>query len=288
MAIQNVLAVIQEKTSRGYSSIRDFLSPSQPTAAGKQRKFTVPSERILVSHGETVQDRSEQEDATPSKPASRVRDYDSVSGRDTKLYNKVLNWHRPEDVWPFRYMWALYGTATTVSALVLSRRVHHFLELRSKGWVFIALCGVLMPVSINQLFHYQFVIMPLFNSSPQRACPVCLELRSMAIQLTSSIFLPLAASTTFGMFLAPVLSTRPIPEITWEKRGNYFKYVGQAIRAARGPIAFLLASNVVFIALLSHLQFSSLGRVGREMRQRREDERLEMQVRELGSGEFAR
>ncbi|KAJ0175410.1 hypothetical protein K1T71_008569 [Dendrolimus kikuchii] len=168
------------------------------------------------------------------------------------IWDIIIEWDSLADTWALRYASGVLGGINAVSGVLINRHYRHKFRLGSFGYLASVIPLSLMPGMLTTLFHRHFVTTDMLLMK-QEACPICLEVRSAAIQGVMGVVYPTILASSAGLMLAHRYSTYRIPDLM-EGPKVMFNFVRRLTRPYSRSLATLGAFQLVASSVLTYYE----------------------------------
>ncbi|XP_043213975.1 uncharacterized protein LOC122377702 isoform X1 [Amphibalanus amphitrite] len=182
----------------------------------------------------------------------------------------VEQWRDRADTRFLRYGALSLSVLTAACGLAVSAHYRSALRLRSHGLLTSLAPVMAIPAASAGVSHHAFIVRDLLLF--ETACPVCLNVRAVGIQLGFSVLLPVVMGTISNFHLAEQKMTYALPPLAHDRRAWAAAWRRLSRPLAR-PLALLAALNAACAAFVTHREatefYSLLEKHDREQRWKR-------------------
>jgi len=193
----------------------------------------------------------------------------------------IDEWEPASETRVLKYGSMLLAGLAAAGGMMITGHYRTALRLRHHGLITGHLPVMVMPAVSVGLTHALFITrdVMLFKTW----CPVCVNVRAVAIQLGFAVALPVAMATVSSFHLAERKMTYPLPTLSEDPR-LWASTWRQLTRPLVRPLAILVALNALAAAVVTHWEASEFYTLLDRHRER-ERARRGSKMEEEGSGE---
>lgn len=123
-------------------------------------------------------------------------------------WETIYNWEPAREVWPFTYGLGILAAATSASGVYFNYYYRRKVHLGSYGGLATYAPLVILPAIITGIVHPTFVTRGILEGT---SCPVCLEVRAIALQVSIGLLYPVVLAPISAFSLANSYYTYSIP-----------------------------------------------------------------------------
>ncbi|XP_028167878.1 uncharacterized protein LOC114358183 [Ostrinia furnacalis] len=167
----------------------------------------------------------------------------------------VTNWETPSDTWALRYGPGILGGVNAVSGLIINRHYRTKLKLGLYGFLASAIPISIMPGVLTPLFH-RYLVSTNMLLMKDGACPMCYELRSIAVQCGLGIAYPMVLGPLSGLMFAHRYGTARIPDLR-EGPKVVLQFVRKLTRPFTATLTFLAVAQVVASSVITYYEMKN-------------------------------
>ncbi|XP_046396945.1 uncharacterized protein LOC124163882 [Ischnura elegans] len=180
-----------------------------------------------------------------------------LSENEAILYQwkQVTSWKPLSDVWPLKFGMPLSGMACSVTAMYINNHYRNALKLGAHGRIVSFLPTVIIPAIAASVYHQQKVLSEILVLRSE--CPVCLQIRSAAVQAFFGSLYPTLLAPFAGFMLATRHYTYDVPAIT-ESPKETLKLWFKLFKRMNGILVAAACGHALFGAGLAFLQVKSM------------------------------
>ncbi|KAK9873633.1 hypothetical protein WA026_023418 [Henosepilachna vigintioctopunctata] len=174
----------------------------------------------------------------------------------------LFNWKNQWEIFGFKYGGIFLSCGAAITGIYVNNHYRQKVKLHTFGKITSYLPICVIPSILAYFLHFQLIIPDMILQ--KTACPVCLELRSSAIQATVGCLMPTILAPLSSFALAHKYGTSDIPYIHQEPKKLF-----QLYRKITKPIGNLLFAIFVGHALLgsavTYAEFRSINKVNQKL-----------------------
>ncbi|XP_041988370.1 uncharacterized protein LOC121739847 [Aricia agestis] len=194
--------------------------------------------------------------ALKRSPGELPKDAVVITEEEAKNYvwEVIRNWESPSDIWALRHGATILGAINSVAGVLINRHYRWRFRLGSYGYMSSTIPIVVMPGILTTLLHRHLISSKIVVND--QTCPVCFEVRSMAIQAGFGTFYPLVLGATSALMLANRYSTFRVPMLH-EGPKTMFKFLKHHTVRLYPTLTCMLVAQLVASAAITYFQFEN-------------------------------
>ncbi|KRY58349.1 hypothetical protein T03_10338, partial [Trichinella britovi] len=185
--------------------------------------------------------------------------------RQNVLFNIVWYWPIDFDRRALLLTSAIVNLMSGLSGLYISRIIRQQFFLGSVGLFRSIMSSYLLPASLNAAAYFTLIWKPIndtilaADTSLYSPCPVCFEIRQVAVNLTCGVLIPILSSPIHCAYLVESTKAYEIPHIRQFRRWN--AYLWSKIKPLKMPFLCVAAVQTVVSSACLYSQMASLQRI---------------------------
>ncbi|XP_071451231.1 transmembrane protein 126A [Hetaerina americana] len=177
-------------------------------------------------------------------------------------WKNISSWESLSDVWPLKYGISIAAVSSSLSAWYINRCYRSMLKLGAHGRLVSYLPTVVIPAIATSIYHQEKVLSDVLIMKSE--CPVCIQIRSSAIQAIFGGLYPAVLAPVAGFMIATRHYTYDVPPIT-ESPKETFKLWLKLTRRIQGFLLAAVCSQALLGAGLAFFQVKSIIKVNEKI-----------------------
>ncbi|KRY87188.1 hypothetical protein T4D_14071 [Trichinella pseudospiralis] len=189
----------------------------------------------------------------------------SSQERQNVLFNIVWYWPVDYDRRALLFTSAIVNLMSGLSGLYISRIIRQQFFLGSVGLFRSTLSSYLLPAGLNVAAYFTFIWKPINDiilagdTSVYSPCPICFEIRQLAVNLTCGVLIPILSAPLHCAYVVESTKAYEIPHIRQFRRWN--AYLWSKIKPLKMPFLCVAAIQTVVSSACLYSQMTSLQRI---------------------------
>ncbi|CAH0558839.1 unnamed protein product [Brassicogethes aeneus] len=172
---------------------------------------------------------------------------------------KILkNWKHKSDTFWFRYGSAILVSSTVLSGMYINNYYRYKFKLLYYGRASSYLPICVIPGALSFLLHTELVLKDLVLQ--KQVCPVCLELRSSALQSLTGFVFPFLAAPVTNLMLANKYGTANLPSLAKEPL-EILKFVKAKVKPIQNILFAIFVGQALIASGVTYLEANSVFKV---------------------------
>ncbi|KAG5875844.1 hypothetical protein JTB14_012964 [Gonioctena quinquepunctata] len=174
--------------------------------------------------------------------------------------SKILNnWNVTSDIFGYKYGSVLLGSATMLAGMYINGFFRMKFKLLHYGRVasYLPMAGI--PGAMSFLFHQQIVLRELVLMK-QEKCPVCIQMRSAALQGGIGCILPLVLAPITSLTLVQKYNTYNVPYISREPM-KVLQLIQKIVKPQKNILFGIFVMQALLGSLVTYLEAESIYKV---------------------------
>ncbi|XP_070160345.1 transmembrane protein 126A [Polyergus mexicanus] len=165
----------------------------------------------------------------------------------------IRNWKPQSDVWSLIYGRPILSGAAALTGIYINQRFRRKLKLRNYG-LFSTISGLITgPTIATSLLYSEIILNRLLLL--EVSCPLCLESKSILLQICTGLLFPLILAPLANFSIAANSGLHNIPCITDTK--GMFRIISSAYQPMIPILATIFTLHVLLAGFITHSQVKS-------------------------------
>ncbi|CAB0011759.1 unnamed protein product [Nesidiocoris tenuis] len=190
-------------------------------------------------------------------------DYVKITSKEALEHQlKIIGSRKPSEVWAFAYGPGILTLVATTTGAAITGLVRRKLKLQQFGRIAMLAAGISMPAVLLPFAQHKAVVEGIVM---QNHCPVCLQLRSAAVQAGLGIAYPTFLSFLSGFYLAERYATYRLPLLNTKTFPEYVTIARGMVRPLKNQFLTFFIINTLAAMFITDRQGSCFYRIMQEL-----------------------
>uniref|UniRef100_A0A6M2DRY1 Putative conserved plasma membrane protein n=1 Tax=Xenopsylla cheopis TaxID=163159 RepID=A0A6M2DRY1_XENCH len=176
-------------------------------------------------------------------------------------WNLIWNWEEQKRIFPIRIGFGISGLSCGFAGMYFNNYFRQKLKLKNFGKMSSYIPNVILPTLGGSFFHWQLVTSDILLHKTE--CPLCVEIRAVAIQTVFGLIYPIILSTLAGIVNANNYLTYNVPSLRYP--GQVLKLLWKFTKPLSTTIPIVFALQAISASIITVQEGKTLQYIEKEL-----------------------